>query len=311
MSAGSKQPFGDHLQDKLMLTQKSDDNIRGPLKTLLDAILHKVSFSKVDCWQFEPDSIERALHGYSSKSSKYFRFLPAFTGRSLSPELYDRSIQYLGLTDKFFRLRSTEDDLDESPPWYQTVNMLVGVEIKKDGQEGITSILIFQALPGRAVEITQKSMVDSGFVALPIIDYFSLNGNNVPEFEAITAILHIACTELKAIGVEMVLCFARVRDAICGGRRSYPSTISKFVLERLGFVATEKCEDIVEAEIYSQLEHCQRKFYRDQEFPLLSISFTLDLRETQMKRYLPVASHDGSPLFDWDGKSLVWLEHLK
>ena len=76
-------------------------------------------------------------------------------------------------------------------------------------------------------------------MALVLVDYFSIKGNNVPDYEAVAAMLHIACTELKGAGVDKVLCFARVSDSICGGRRSSPSTITRSVLERLGFVAPE------------------------------------------------------------------------
>ena len=111
--------------------------------------------------------------------------------------------------------------------------------------------------------------------------------------------------------MDKVLCFARVCDAVCGGRRPYPSTITKSVLERLGFVGPERCEDIVEAEIYSQLDECQAKFFQHVRFPLRSISFMLDPRETLSNRYVPISSHESAPLFDWDGQTLAWLEHLK
>ena len=111
---------------------------------------------------------------YKSRTADQYHFLPAFSGKSQHPQLYERCIEYLGLTDKFFRLRSMEDEYDPSPPWYQTVNMLVGVAKLEDGQEAVTSVLIFQAVPGRADRIARQTSADPGFVALVLVDYFSI-----------------------------------------------------------------------------------------------------------------------------------------
>jgi hypothetical protein len=134
--------------------------------------------------------------------------------------------------------------------------MIVGVRQGEDAEDVVTSILLYQAVIGEVLEYKAAGIPQQGMVALCILDYFSLEGKNVPDHEAISLILHLACSEIKGAGVSNLIAFSRVSESVCGGRKSNPSTLPKFLLERLGFCTTGACRTNLECEFYLQFEEC-------------------------------------------------------
>ena len=61
-------------------------------------------------------------------------------------------MEFLGITDKFYRSRVSDDPFENTLPWYDTVNMIVGVRQGEDAQDLVTSILLFQAVIGEVQE---------------------------------------------------------------------------------------------------------------------------------------------------------------
>ena len=87
-------------------------------------------------------------------------------------------------------------------------------------------------------------------IVMPILDYFSLEGKNVPEHEVISLILHLAYSEIKGAGVKNLIAFSRVTESVFGGPKVIPSTLPKFLLDRLGFCSTASCQMGLECEFF-------------------------------------------------------------
>jgi hypothetical protein len=159
-------------------------------------------------------------------------------------------MKFLGITDKFYRSRVSDDPFEHTLPWYDTVNMIIGVRQGEDAEDQVTSILLFQAVIGELQADKSEGHPQQDMVVMPILDYFSREGKNVPEHEVISLILHLACSEIKSAGLENLIAFSRVTESVLGGRKAIPSTIPKFLLDRLGFCSTASCQMALECDFF-------------------------------------------------------------
>jgi hypothetical protein len=144
----------------------------------------------------------------------------------------------------------SDDPFEHTLPWYDTVNMIIGVRQGEDAEDQVTSILLFQAVIGEVQPDKSEGHPQQDMVVMPILDYFSREGKNVPEHEVISLILHLACLEIKGAGIENLIAFSRVTESVCGGRKAIPSTLPKFLLDRLGFCSTASCQMALECEFF-------------------------------------------------------------
>ena len=99
-------------------------------------------------------------------------------------------------------------------------------------------------------------------------------------------------------------------ESVFGGRKAMPSTLPKFLLDRLGFCSTASCQMALECEFFSQYEDCQNKHFDKWECPLRVVSFELDYRATDVTRFIPISSKDFRPNFVWKDMTLVWVEEF-
>ena len=99
---------------------------------------------------FDERSAQSIAGRYNSRTAEIYRFMPAFHSRQLSPKLFQRCLEFLSVTGKFYRTRSSDDPFENTLPWYDTVNMIVGVRQGEDAEDQVTSILMFQAVIGEA-----------------------------------------------------------------------------------------------------------------------------------------------------------------
>jgi len=188
--------------------------------------------------------------------------------------------------------------------------MIVGVRQGDNAEDIVTSVLLFQAVIGEATLEKSPGLFTLDFVAMCILDYFSIEGKNVPDHELISIILHVACSELKGAGVENVLAFCRVTQSCSGARKSQPSTLPKFILDRLGFCSTASCQTALECEFYSLFEECQTQFFPTWDCPLRVVTFGMDSGAMSLTRFVPVSSKNFAPLFAWNDMTLVWVEEF-
>lgn len=127
------------------------------------------------------------------------------------------------------------DPFDNEPPWYETVCMIIGLKLVEDSKEQISSILMLQTCTGE-LSTSSKNVRDFQDVAwFCFLDFLCFSGKNIPQEDDIAMMLHLACSEVKGVGIENLLVVSRSARNNFGDKKRHPSLIPSFVLERFGF----------------------------------------------------------------------------
>ena len=114
-----------------------------PVRHLIDCILHNHSFVEDQCWSFDANVLQGLCGRYNSETAEIYRFLPAFQGRKNYSDLFFKCMDYLRVADAFYKTWSADDPFEHTLPWYETVNMIVGVKQGDEAEDTVTSVLIF------------------------------------------------------------------------------------------------------------------------------------------------------------------------
>ena len=73
------------------------------------------------------------------------------------------------------------DELEYEPPWYETVNMVVGCKQASDDDYDITSVLIFQAAVGELLIGFADIKDPQEIVWLFMLDFICPQGKHIPD----------------------------------------------------------------------------------------------------------------------------------
>ena len=248
---------------------------------------------------------------FASEHADTFRFIPAFSGKTRTPQMYDTIMAYLKLVDPHFRLRSMIDPFENEPPWYDTVHMIAGFKQIEDGKLNITSLFMFQACIGEIEPSEETGPKPRDIVWFCLLDFFCYPGKHIPDTEDITLVLQIACSEVKCAGIENLIVLARSTISPVGERKRVPALFPYYTLKRFGFEQPSASADTIERLVLTQMQEASSWHLKDNHYPLRVMSIVYDESTKKVSRAVAVSSCDGKPLFVWDGMTLVWIEAQK
>ena len=197
---------------------------------------------------------------YTSDLADYFKFIPSFKGRIKDPHFYERTEMFLKLHDPHFRLRAMIDPFDHEPPWYDTVNMVVGCKQAEDDNYEISTVLLLQAVIGELQVGFADLKGTQDVVWVLMLDFFCHHGKHIPEQDDFAILFHVASTEIKSTGADNVFVFARSSKSLVGFKQRSPALVPDFSLTRYGFEGHELAESTLAQTLLRQMDGASRQY---------------------------------------------------
>lgn len=135
---------------------------------------------------------------------------------------------------------------------------------------------MFQACLGEMKPKERPRHLGDDLVWFCLLDFFSVQGKNVPDQEDLALCLHIACSEVKSAGANHVFVFARTTQNPLGNRKRFPCLFIEKTMERFGFLDPELCQDSTERFVFSIMQRASKKYLDENDFQARVVTLSED-----------------------------------